>query len=65
MIAAHIKKDVLWVYLPANDDVRINHATVWRQPEPDPSRSVDSDGKEKSVSEVIKGAVPTKSIILV
>ena len=63
--AAHIEEDVSRVYLPANDDVRINHAAIWGQPESDPSCGVDDDGKEKSVSEVIKGTVPTKSIVLV
>ena len=63
--AAHIKEDVPWIYLSANVDVQFSHATIWRQPEPNPSCGVDYDGKEKRVSEIIKGTVPTKSIILV
>ena len=62
--AAHIK-DVPWIYLSANDGVQFSHATIWRQPEPDPSCGVDYDGKEKRVSEIIKGKVARKSIILV
>ena len=62
--AAHIKEDVPWIYLSANVDVQVSHATIWRQPEPDPSCGVDYDGKEKRASEIIKGTVPTKSIIL-
>ena len=63
--AAHIKEDVPWIYLSANVDVQFSHATIWRQPEPDPSCGVDYDGKEKRVSEIIKGTVPTKSIVFV
>ena len=63
--AAHIKEDVdPWIYLSASVDVQFSHATIWREPEPDPSCGVDCDGKMKRVSEIIKGTVPRKSIIL-
>ena len=52
--AAHIKEDVPWIYLSANDDVQFSYAAIWRQPEPDPSCGADYDGKEKRVSEIIK-----------
>ena len=58
--AAHIKEDVPWIFLPANVDVQFSHATICRQPKPDPSCGVEYDCKEKRVSEVIKGTVPTK-----